>query len=55
MRKQALLLLVVLFFVTSAAYAETDASQRRNQAPDKRIADLEREVKTREDVIIETI
>ena len=44
MRKQALLLLVVLFFVTSAAYAETDASQRRNQAPDKRVADPDRRI-----------
>jgi membrane-bound lytic murein transglycosylase D len=43
-RKQALLLLVALFFVTSAAYAETDALQRKNQVADKRIADLEREV-----------
>jgi membrane-bound lytic murein transglycosylase D len=45
-RKQVLLLLAALFLLASAGHAETDALQRKNQTPDKRIADLEREVST---------
>lgn len=44
MRKHVLLLFTALFLVASNGYAANDTMQRQNQTPDKRIADLEREI-----------